>query len=569
MPEWLRPYQTKREAIGGALQIGATLLPGTKEAQALMATNGMGWLKSGMVKGAKLGAVTGATEGVGLGLEEAGQKDMNAGDTAKTVALSGVTGAAIGTVTGAAAGTVSDVWKGKNPITGENQLKTKLEFTENEIDKAFGTKPTAKKELKGATKAEAMGEEYTRPQRFLAEEGVIPSNTKQGASGKVWDTASEMDTLKQRASLGAKAINVKMDEVNPSPTNSLFDLKETAVSNAGGSTKNATAAKQLAKKVSDSFDDEIQKALSNPDTMVEMTMTDPKTKRLVTQYVTPNKVAEASANGFKVEDIFVKDSYLNDMKKGFYELGAYETMPDGKAAFRSAGSSIRQRLEDSWAGEGMDLRGANKVLEQYYDAIGFLNDMNGAAVPKGGNGIVKQLVRSSSEVAGRSTGLPVLGRAMNYGSGELFDAVSPDASYAMSKLSQDALDYNPAYDAMAKKLGIDFSKVQSSRASRLQLPEPATQMGGRPDASGATDFVIPESSNEARAKAFKATTGMTPKSGQFTITDETLFTRGKDGGIYMKNPRAVPTRLTKFEANELIRAGYIPSELLDPLNLRK
>ena len=58
------PYGTKREAVGGALQIGATLLPGSAEAKALAAGTTLGAAVKG---GAAVGAGTGATYGAGAG----------------------------------------------------------------------------------------------------------------------------------------------------------------------------------------------------------------------------------------------------------------------------------------------------------------------------------------------------------------------------------------------------------------------------------------------------------------------------------------------------------------------
>lgn len=104
-----QPYDTKREAVGGALQIGATLLPGAREVKGALAAATAAKVPQA-VSQATVGGATGLGYGAGSGLEKSGRERSSVLQTVGDVSMSGTVGGATGLTVGAATGNATDWW---------------------------------------------------------------------------------------------------------------------------------------------------------------------------------------------------------------------------------------------------------------------------------------------------------------------------------------------------------------------------------------------------------------------------------------------------------------------------
>ncbi len=243
------------------------------------------------------------------------------------------------------------------PASQEKQI-TKIENTIRDVS---GTpKAVTKQQMKLQTKAEQSGTAEINPQRVVAEEGLYKGWKENDTGGRLThDTTEPIRETQKRLDTIEDQYQEALDRIDPNPKFDLLKLKNETVSKIKANSP--TQEKLAREKVSNEFDAEIER------------------------------------NGQ-----YVNGSTLNRFKRGLYNLGNYERMPDTGKAYRTAGESVKTSIENGYKGE-FDVQTVNRAMSELLEAKRFLTTMNGSVVR--GGGLSTQFARLAGTVIGSRLGI--------------------------------------------------------------------------------------------------------------------------------------------------------------------
>lgn len=401
------------------------------------------------------------------------------------------------------------------------RIEKNMSKAEGLIRDAYGVgKRQMQNEQKATIRAGKAGETAMPMERFLLEEGLLSSERNEGGR-LIHDTTEARTKALERETQANDLLENALEKTNPSPRHNLNDLKLKAKNSVQGNS--STQRKSSQAKIEKEFDDAIE------------------------------------AYGE-----LVTDAQLNKIKRGFYEQGKYETLPDSAQAYRSSGEMLAKIIEDANDGV-LDVRAANRLIGQYAQAQKFLLQVHGGGVR--GGGLSRKLTGLLGAIAGRATGVPVLGELLGFQIGEGLQAraVSPDRIFG--KAQTIAGDQTPRSAATMSRVQGQVDAAEGARATRLALPAPKEKLPAPADTSGPFKME-PQQYNESSVRMRTLLTGKKPSAADAPIEGSKLI-QNKSGQFFITRPDHVPARVSKLEALTLKRAGYKVERVSDMLSRTK
>ena len=390
--------------------------------------------------------------------------------------------------------------------------EARLNKAETEFRKTIGqTSKQARNEQKGRLRAAKTGVEEKNTPRFLMEEGLVPSEVRENGR-MVFNTDEARKTLQERLTKANDIYEAALDRANPHKRHDLEMLKRSAMNSVeANSAEQKTVAQE---KIAKAFD------------------------------------AEIGRHGQ-----VVNDSTLNKIKRGFYDQGRYDTMPDSSKAYRKAGEFLNHRIQEVNKGE-LSIEEANKVMGNYLEGDKLLSDIHGTGVKGGALG--RRLSGIMGGIIGTAQAGPV-GGAVGYAVGERVNDAMISPERRLGKY-RDTFAGKRASEATMEKLKSEPPALEAERNQRKMLLAPPLKVK-TPEIKQPTQAEIKErmrqegKMTDAYAKVVNQINPTKKiRSGDFSAEDVTLF-KAKNGQFYVFRKGYSPTAISKQEAFELQRTG--------------